>query len=133
MSQTTYIQCKIFGWLRQSCKSGRAFRVGPGSGLSLSKCFGTISGLYTSPVATGSFVGLRPQTKHQTPRPVARFQDLVGHNTFLGGQDFCFYYMFETNFSGRNQIWADTKEIWGALPSNAPPRSCGPANPQIEK
>jgi len=24
----------------QSCKSGRAFRVGPGSGLILSKCFG---------------------------------------------------------------------------------------------
>jgi len=35
----------------QSCKSGRTIRVGPGfgpgSGLSLSKCFGMISGLHT--------------------------------------------------------------------------------------
>ena len=36
-----------FAWLRQSWKSGRAFRVGPVSGLSLSKCFGPISGLRT--------------------------------------------------------------------------------------
>jgi len=27
--------------------------------------------------------------------------------------------MFKTNFSGRNKIWGDTKEIWGALPPNA--------------
>jgi len=33
--------------LYQTCKSGRAFRVGPGSGLSLSKCFGPISGTHT--------------------------------------------------------------------------------------
>ena len=31
----------------QSHKSGQAFRVGPGSGLSLSKYFGPISGLHT--------------------------------------------------------------------------------------
>jgi len=31
----------------QSCKSGRAFRIGTGSGLSLSKYFGLISGLHT--------------------------------------------------------------------------------------
>jgi len=31
----------------QSCKSGRTFRIGPGSGLSLSKYFGLISGLHT--------------------------------------------------------------------------------------
>ena len=31
----------------QSCKSGRAFRIGPGSGLSSSKCFGPISRLHT--------------------------------------------------------------------------------------
>jgi len=30
----------------QSCKSGRAFGIGPGSGLSLSKYFGMISGLH---------------------------------------------------------------------------------------
>jgi len=34
-------------WRTQSCKSSRAFQVGPGSGLSLSKCFGPLSGLYT--------------------------------------------------------------------------------------
>jgi len=53
-------------------------------------------------------------------RPVARFQYLVGHNTFLRGQDFWFYYVFKTNFSGRNKICGRTKEIWGALPPNAP-------------
>ena len=31
----------------QSCKSDRAFRVGLGLGLSLSKCFGPISDLHT--------------------------------------------------------------------------------------
>jgi len=41
-------------------------------------------------------------------RPVARFQDLVGHNTFLGGQDFRLYCMFKTNFSGCNKIWRGT-------------------------
>ena len=35
-------------------------------------------------------------------RPLARRQDLVGHNTFLGGQDFCFCYMFKTNFWAQN-------------------------------
>jgi len=44
---------------------------------------------------------------------------VVGHNTFLGGKYFCFYYMLKTNFSGRNKIW-------GALPPNAPPRGYGP-------
>jgi len=28
--------------------------------------------------------------------------------------------MFKTNFSGRNKIWGDTKEIWGELLPNAP-------------
>ena len=54
-------------------------------------------------------------------RPAARFQDLVGHYTFLGGQDPCFYYMFKSNFSGRNKIWRGTKEIWrGTAPECAP-------------
>jgi len=56
---------------------------------------------------------------HHT-RPVARFQYLVGHNTFLGGQDFCFYYMFKTNVSGRNKILGGTKKIGGTLLPNAP-------------
>ena len=34
-------------WSLRSFKSDRALRVGPGSGLSLSKCFGPISGLHT--------------------------------------------------------------------------------------
>jgi len=37
----------------------------------------------------------------------------LGGNTFLRGQDFSFYYMFKTNFSG-------TQYNWGALPSNTP-------------
>jgi len=45
---------------------------------------------------------------------------LKGHNTFLEGHDFCFYYIFKTKFSGNKKIWGDTKEIWGALPPNAP-------------
>jgi len=49
-------------------------------------------------------------------RPVARFQYLVGHNTYLGGQGFCFYSMFKTKFSGRSKIWGGTKQIWGECP-----------------
>jgi len=61
-------------------------------------------------------------------RPVARFQYLVGHNTFLGGKDFCFYYILKTHFSGRNKIWGGArKKFGGALPPNAPPsRGYGP-------
>ena len=58
-------------------------------------------------------------------RPVARFQDLVGHNTFLGGHDFCFYYMFKTNFSGRNKIWGEQRNLGGHGP-RIPPRGYGP-------
>ena len=48
-------------------------------------------------------------------RPVARFWGLEGQNTFLGGHKFCFYYIFETKFSGigNKKIWGGTKEIWG--------------------
>jgi len=73
----------------------------------------------------------KAQTLPAPPRRVARFQDLVGHNAFLGGQDFCFYYMFETNFSGRNKIWDGTKEILGALPPNASPRGYGSELPSL--
>ena len=34
-----------------------------------------------------------------------------------------FYFMFKTNFSGRNKTWGP-KENWGELPRNAP-RDCG--------
>ena len=53
-------------------------------------------------------------------RPVAPFQDLVGHNTFLGGQDFCFYYMFKTNFSERNKIWGAQKKFGVHCPRMPP-------------
>jgi len=36
---------------------------------------------------------------------------LEGQNTFLGGQDFSFHYMFKTNFSGHNKVWG-TQKIW---------------------
>jgi len=52
-------------------------------------------------------------TSLATYRPVATFQDLVGRNAFLGGQDFCCYYMFKTNFSGRNEIWGSQKKFVG--------------------
>jgi len=67
---------------------------------------------------------------HWESRPVARFQDLVGHNTFLGGHDFCFYYMFKTNFSGRNKIWGEQKKFRGELPP-MPPRGYGPVGKKI--
>jgi len=41
-------------------------------------------------------------------RPVAKFQGMGG-NTFLGGKDFYFYRMFETNFSEHNKIWGHKK------------------------
>jgi len=59
-------------------------------------------------------------------RPVARFQDLVGYNTFLGGQDFCFYYIFKTNFSGRNKIWEGHKINFGGHCPRMSPRGYRP-------
>ena len=58
-------------------------------------------------------------------RPVARFQDLVGHNTFLRGQIFCFYYMFNKDISGRNKIWGHKINL-GTHCSRIPPRGFGP-------
>jgi len=46
-------------------------------------------------------------------RLVAKFEGLVGQNTFLEGQDFCFYSMFKTNFPGHNTIWGVTKIFGG--------------------
>ena len=71
----------------------------------------------------GPFVikGRRPLSYIHQPRPVARFQELVGHNTFLGEQDFCFYYMFKTNFSGRNKIWGGHKRNLGGITPEYPP------------
>jgi len=60
-------------------------------------------------------------------QPVARFQYLVGHNIFLGGQDFYFCYMFKTNFSGCNKIWGAQKEFGGHC-LRMPPRGYGPGS-----
>ena len=49
---------------------------------------------------------------------------LGGWYKFLGGQDFCFYYMFKPNFSGHNKI-SGAQKIFGALFLNAP-RGYGP-------
>jgi len=38
----------------------------------------------------------------------------LGKNTLLGGQDSCFYYLFERNFSGHNKIWV-TQKIWEGI------------------
>jgi len=46
--------------------------------------------------------------KHARSR-VLRFE---GGNTFLGRQDFCFCYMFKTNFSGHKTTW-ETRKIFG--------------------
>lgn len=43
---------------------------------------------------------------HQARNQVLRFW---GANYVLGGQDFCLYYMFETNFCGHNKFWPGTK------------------------
>jgi len=56
-------------------------------------------------------------TEWQTRSQILRFRG--GKIHFTRG-NFCFYYMFKTNFSGHNQIWGGTKQIWGDLPTNAP-------------
>jgi len=52
----------------------------------------------------------------QALRHVLRF----GGNTHLGQQDFCFYYMFETTFSGHNKIRGTQKDL-GGIASEWPP------------
>ena len=60
--------------------------------------FGYANGVLRFQVAgrhtlTGSHAMRRIYLKTIGGRPVSRFQDLVGHNTFLGGQDPCFDYL----------------------------------------
>jgi len=45
---------------------------------------------------------------HRTRSQVLRFWEA---KQFLVGQDFCFYYIFKTNFSEHNNIWEVTK-MW---------------------
>jgi len=49
----------------------------------------------------------------------------VGQNTFLGGQDFGFYYMFKTIFSGRNKIWGAQNKFGGNCSRMPPPVATG--------
>jgi len=46
-SRKFFLFWKVVGWLHQSCKSDRAFRIRLHSRWSLSKCFGPILGLHT--------------------------------------------------------------------------------------
>ena len=52
-------------------------------------------------------------------RSVARFYRLWGQNTSVA-QDFCFYYMFETNclklFWAQQKFWGHKKNSWGTAP-----------------
>jgi len=52
-------------------------------------------------------------------RPAARLYGLEGQNTFLGGQDFCFYYMYKTNLSGHNKVW-ETNNFGDTVPECTP-------------
>jgi len=62
------------------------------------------------PVVIGPFVP--PLVTLKTRCRVSRFGR---QNTFLGGQDFCFYYTFETKFTRHNKIWEGTKNLGSAL------------------
>jgi len=50
---------------------------------------------------------------------------LEGQNTFLGGNDFCFYHIFKTNVLGTRKFGVAQKKFGGAPPPNAP-RGYGP-------
>ena len=52
----------------------------------------------------------------QTSSQVLRFE---GAKYIFRGQDFCIYFMFETNFSGCNKIWGVQKFV-GHYPRNPP-------------
>jgi len=56
-------------------------------------------------------------------RPKVRFQGFGGKIRFRG-ENFCFYYVFERNFSGHNKIWGGTK-IFGCHCPRIPPEGAG--------
>lgn len=39
-----------------------------------------------------------------------------GENTFLGEEDFCFYFMFNRKFSGHNKTWGALKKLGDTAP-----------------
>jgi len=60
-------------------------------------------------------------------RPVARFEDLVGHSTFLGGTIFAFTMCLKQTFLGATKFLGAQKKFRGALPPNAPVATGMPA------
>jgi len=46
-------------------------------------------------------------------------------NAFLRGKDFCFYYMFKTNFSEHNKMLGGHKKDLGVTASECPTVSTG--------
>jgi len=58
-------------------------------------------------------------------KPVARFQDLVGHYTFLGGKILAFTICLNQIFLGATKF-GGAQKIWRALSPNAPPCGYGP-------
>jgi len=54
-------------------------------------------------------------------RPVARYWGLESECAFLGGEDFCSYYMLNTNFFLAQHNLGDTKTIWGRTYLEWPP------------
>ena len=63
-------------------------------------------------------------------RPVARFQYLVGHNTFLGGKIFAFAICLKQIFWEQQNL-GGTKEIWGSTAPEYPPY--GPTSFQVDR
>ena len=56
--------------------------------------------------------------------PVASVSGLMGAKHILGGQEFCFYCMLKTNFSGHNKLFGGAKQFEGYC-TRMPPRGCG--------
>jgi len=57
-------------------------------------------------------------------RPVARFQDLVGHNIFLGGHDFAFTICLKHIFLGATKFGGNKRNLGGTAPE-CPPVATG--------
>ena len=52
---------------------------------------------------------------------ILRFE---GAKYILGGQDFCFYYMFQTNVFEHSKIWGCTKTLGDTAPNATPVAMC---------
>ena len=66
---------------------------------------------------TSSYVTAPDQSKVVPQiRPVARFQDLVGHNIFLGGKIFAFTVCLKQIFLGATKFGGHKKNLGGPWP-----------------